>query len=151
MFCLFQSMVSSTAIGQNSLSKGHVLPNTTAAGTANFTFSDTKRDEIIDIHASKKFIPEGSTIKIMKPEIWIQFLPLGQLPGETLPKTFKPTHNVSSIKGGNLGRSFIIIVKSVLVLVWLRLFSACQISLRFYSSFWCNIVIGKLIITPNLH
>ena len=131
MLCLFQSMVSSTAIGQNSLSKGHVLPTTTAAGPADFPRSSAKKDEIIDIHASKMFIPEGSTIKILKPEIWIHFLPLGELLGETLPKTFKPTHNVSSIKGGKVRRSFIMIMESVLVQMR---FKSCQL-VRFDCGF----------------
>ena len=45
------------------------------------------------------FLPEGSTIQVRKPEIWIKFLPVSSLRGETIPRSFKLLDNISSIKG----------------------------------------------------
>ena len=93
-------MISLTAPAQGQDPKliDDLSPNS-AAGATHSPNKRTTKDEIIDIHAPKTFVPEGSIIKILKPEIWVQFLPMGELPEETLPKMFKPTHNVSSIKG----------------------------------------------------
>ena len=91
-------MISLKASTQGPKHKNDLSP-TSAAGATHSTNKSSKKDEIIEIHAPKTFIPEGSVIKVLKPELCVHFLPMSELPEETLPKTFKPTHNVSSIKG----------------------------------------------------
>ena len=55
----------------------------------------------------KIYLPEGATIHVMKPEVWIRFLPIDSLPGatvnslpdETVVMKFKLTDNISAVKG----------------------------------------------------
>ena len=41
----------------------------------------------------------GSTIRILKPELWMEFLSFDSLAGETVAHKFKPGDNVLSVKG----------------------------------------------------
>ena len=50
-------------------------------------------------------LPEGSTIRVRKPEIWIDFLSNKNLPGEVIAKTIKPSDNVKSLKGFAIERA----------------------------------------------
>ena len=55
----------------------------------------------------KIYLPEGATIRVLKPELWIRFLPIDSLPGatvnslpdETVVMKFKLTDNISAVKG----------------------------------------------------
>ena len=51
------------------------------------------------------FLPEGSTIRVRKPEIWIDFLSNESLPGEVIAKAIKPLDNVKSLKGFAIERA----------------------------------------------
>ena len=50
-------------------------------------------------------LPEGSTVRVRKPEIWIDFLSNENLPGEVIAKTIKPSDNVKSLKGFAIERA----------------------------------------------
>ena len=52
-----------------------------------------------DSTRSKIFLPEGSTVRVVKPELRIRFLPVNSLPGETVAMKFKLSDKVSAVKG----------------------------------------------------
>ena len=54
--------------------------------------------------AAKIFLPEGSTIRVVKPELSIRFLPVNRLPEETIFKRFKLVDKVSAVKGWTVER-----------------------------------------------
>ena len=80
------SATAAAAIVCGTVSKGQI--DVTQAPTE----SPTPKKDLI-------FLPEGSTIQVRKPEIWIEFLPVSSLVGETVPRRFKPSDNIPSIKG----------------------------------------------------
>ena len=48
---------------------------------------------------TKLFLPEGATIRVVKPALEVRFLPVNSIPEETVSMRFKLTDNVSAIKG----------------------------------------------------
>ena len=54
--------------------------------------------------AAKIFLPEGSTIRVVKPELSIRFLPVNRLPEETVSRRFKLSDKVSAVKGWTVER-----------------------------------------------
>ena len=53
---------------------------------------------------AKIFLPEGSTIRVVKPELSIRFLPVNHLPEETVSRRFKLLDKVSAVKGWTVER-----------------------------------------------
>ena len=86
-----------TEIGTSTTNEASVGVDLAGATTAATIAADTP----------KIYLPEGATIRVSKPELWIRFLPIDSLPGttvtslpdETVAMKFKLTDNISAVKG----------------------------------------------------
>ena len=89
----------STTVGSTDTAIGVPTVGLPVAESAAITGATNNPASTATAGETKVFLPEGATVRVLKPELEVRFLPVNSIPDETVSVPFKLTDNVSAIKG----------------------------------------------------